>query len=328
MKKWNVGWGPVSSCNMKCEFCYSKGKRNGVKGDLSFEDWKQFIDENHDRINTINYGTGENTLDINWFRLVRYIRDAYPGIRQALTTNGHLSKAVKDPCCLEAFIEAIDEVDVSLDFCDKEKHNSFRGQPNAYDWAIETLKLCQTYHKSATIVFLGSKKNLSIENIDGLFSIARCHNAILRMNMYRPTEGIDDKSKPFIVDYATVVEVLKHISDKYRIIGLNDVLFSTILSDATIEDPSGDKSIRILSDGSITPSTYLINNNYIVANIKEPAVLEKLETEELISTIIKEESPAECTGCVYVDACTPEEIELIYETHYKNSGMKGIINVR
>ena len=89
-----------------------------------------------------------------------------------------------------------------------------------------------------------------------------------------------------------------------------------------------DKSIRILSDGSITPSTYLINNNYIVANIKEPAVLEKLETEELISTIIKEESPAECTGCVYVDACTPEEIELIYETHYKNSGMKGIINVR
>lgn len=303
MKKWNVGWGPVSACNMKCRFCYSKKKRSGVKGDLSFEDWKKFIDENHDRINTINYGTGENTLDSNWFRLVRYIRDTYPNIRQALTTNGHLSKAVEDPYCLEAFIEAIDEVDVSLDFSDKEQHNSFRGQPDAYDWAIETLKLCQTYHKPATIVFLGSKQNLSIDNIDGLFSIAKRYNAILRMNMYRPTEGIDDKSRQFIVDYETVVEVLKHISDKYRIIALNDVLFSTVLSDATIEDPSGDKSIRILSDGSITPSTYLINNDYIVANIKEADVLEKLEREELISTIINDEIPTECTGCVYVNAC-------------------------
>lgn len=27
-------------------------------------------------------------------------------------------------------------------------------------------------------------------------------------------------------------------------------------------------------------------------------------------------------------ACTPKEIELIYETHNKNSGMKGLINIR
>lgn len=303
MKKWNIGWGPISSCNMKCKFCYSKKKRNGIKEDLTFEDWKKFIDENHERINTINYGTGENTLDVKWFELVKYIRDNYPDIRQALTTNGHLAKAVENPYCLGDFIEAIDEVDVSLDYSEKEQHNSFRGQPKAYDWAIETLKLCQTYKKSATIVFLGSKQNTSIENINGLFSIAKRYNAILRMNMYRPTEGIDEKSKQFIIDYATVVKILKHISNKYRIIALNDVLFSTILSESTIEDPSGNKSIRILSDGSITPSTYLINNNYIVANITEHNVLEKLEKEELISSIINEEIPSECISCVYVKEC-------------------------
>ena len=26
-KKWNIGWGTVSACNMKCEFCYSKTRR-------------------------------------------------------------------------------------------------------------------------------------------------------------------------------------------------------------------------------------------------------------------------------------------------------------
>ena len=57
------------------------------------------------------------------------------------------------------------------------------------------MELCYKYGKSSTIVFLGSKVNINKENIDGLFNIAKDYNAILRMNMYRPTEGIDDISK-------------------------------------------------------------------------------------------------------------------------------------
>ena len=120
MKKWNIGWGTISHCNMNCQFCYSKYRRKNSK-DLSYSDWIKFIDENHLKINSINYGTGENTLDKNWFKLVSYIRCNYPEIRQALTTNGHLSEAVKDPECMEAFVNGIDEVDVSLDFCNEEQ---------------------------------------------------------------------------------------------------------------------------------------------------------------------------------------------------------------
>lgn len=302
MKKWNIGWGTISKCNMNCQFCYSKHRRKDSE-DLSYSDWIRFIDENYPRIHTINYGTGENTLDRNWFKLVMYIRRQYPQIRQALTTNGYLSVAVKDPECMAVFATCIDEVDVSLDFCDEQLHNEFRGQSKAYGWAIDTLALCQKHNKPTTIVFLGSEKNVNEDNIDGLFQIAKNYGAILRMNMYRPTEGMNHLSKQFIIKYDTLLHALNYIADKYQILAMNDALFSTFLTGNTSADPSGERSIRVLADGSITPSTYLIDENYIVANIKDHNVLERLEREDSLTRIIERTIPEECKECVYRETC-------------------------
>lgn len=302
MKKWNIGWGTISRCNMNCKFCYSKEKRKNSK-DLTYEHWIRFVDENYEMIHTINYGTGENALDYDWFRLVDYIRNNYPQIRQALTTNGYLSEAVKDEYCKKVFIKAIDEVDISLDFSVPEEHNSFRKQDKAFEWAMATLELCKYYSKSATIVFLGSQVNINQQNIDGLFAIAKEKNAILRMNIFRPTEGINVNSKRFIIDYDTVVDSLIYINRKYRIISLNDVLFSTILSGSTVQDPSGIESIRILADGSITPSTYLINDDFIIANITEHNVLKRIEADELLKKVIDFNIPEECSECIYKAQC-------------------------
>jgi radical SAM protein with 4Fe4S-binding SPASM domain len=302
MRKWNIGWGTISRCNMKCQFCYSEHKRK-QSNDLSYENWVKFIDENHGHIGTINYGTGENTISDDWFRLVEYIRKKYPEIRQALTTNGYLSEAIKRGENLKIFRDAIDEVDVSLDFADAEKHGNLRGQPAAWKWAINTLELCQNHNKLATIVFLGSQKNLYKENIDGIFSIAKKYNAILRMNMYRPTRGLDELSRGFIASYDDIATTLKYINDQYNILSLNDAFFSTILTGETICDPSGDKSIRILADGSITPSTYLIEDGYIVGNICETNVLMKLEQTKALEKIICKIIPNECKECVYCNSC-------------------------
>ena len=235
--------------------------------------------------------------------IVHYIRNNYPHIRQALTTNGYLALAIEDEFCKESFLKGIDEVDVSLDFADENTHNNFRGMPNAFNLAIRTLEICRNTNKSATIVFLGSNVNLNYQNIDGIFKIAKDYQSILRMNMYRPTEGINEKSKQFIVTFQLFVDILKYIGNKYKIIALNDALFSTILAGTTVPDPSGYRSIRILSDGGITPSTYLIKDNYVVTNITEHNVLQKLESENLFKTIISQHLPEECSPCVYKKQC-------------------------
>ena len=303
MKKWNIGWGAIASCNMKCAFCYSKHKRENCLV-LGFDIWKKFIDDNHELINSINYGTGENTLSKDWFSLVKYIRTNYPTIRQALTTNGHLSEAVKDEFCFEVFKVGIDEVDVSLDFSDKARHNAFRGQNRAYDWAINTLSLCQSMNKPSTIVFLGSKVNIFEDNIDGLFEIASKYNAILRMNIFRPTSGINEFSQKFILDFERIVSILKYINQNYSILSLGDSFFSPLLAGIPRPDPSGSNSIRILADGSITPSTYLLDNRYILANITESSVLKKLDSTHRAIELTTNILPAECASCVYRDTCS------------------------
>lgn len=302
-RKWNIGWGPVSLCNMNCAFCYSKTKRE-ESHDLNFNDWKKFIDENASFINSINFGTGENTLKREWFDLIKYIRTNYPEIPMSLTTNGHLSEVIKkDSELYKIFVDSIDEVDVSLDFADKEAHNKFRGQPKAYDWALETLKICKGEGKRTTIVFLGSEENISNRQIDTLFEIGAKYNTILRMNIYRPTDGINEFTSRFILKYQTIVDVLKHISSNHKIIALNDTLFSTIFTTDTIADPSGDLSIRILSDGSITPSTYLIKKEHVVGNITEPHVLKALEWRLKSTPALKRHIPDECKGCFYEQRC-------------------------
>lgn len=302
MKKWNVGWGAIAECNMNCAFCYSRERRK-LSAAVGLNDWIRFVDENHSHINSINYGTGENTLSRDWFQLILYIRENYPEIRQALTTNGYLSVAAEDRFCSDAFQRSIDEVDVSLDFADKTKHTEFRGQSQAYQWAINTMALCQQLGKPLTIVFLGSKPNVTRDNIDGLFAVAQRYGAILRMNMYRPTEGIDELSRQFIIDYDTVIDAIAYISRKYNVLSIDDALFSSILTGKTIHDPSGDRSIRILADGSITPSTYLIKENFIVANITEKDVLSRLEESDPISMLVNKIIPDDCRDCVFRDQC-------------------------
>lgn len=121
--------------------------------------------------------------------------------------------------------------------------------------------------------------------------------------MYRPTEGINDKSREFIIEYDMLADAIRYIAEKYQIISLNDALFSTIFMGETVADPSGDRSIRILADGNITPSTYLIDQRFIVGNIKEKDVLLRLENDGILENIISRSIPEECNECIYKETC-------------------------
>lgn len=304
MKKlWNIGWGVVSDCNMKCEFCYSEFRRN-KRQDLKFQDWINFIESNNERIGTINYGTGENCISKDWFALIEHIHNKHPHIKQAMTTNGFISEIIcKDLQLHHIWKEAIDEIDISLDFSDSERHNKLRGQPNAYKWVMNTLQLCKEAEKPTTIVCLGSKVNGTIENLRGIFKIAKDYNAIVRMNLYRPSEGINEKSKKFILEPNEFIELIYNISREYKVLAISDPLFSNLLTDHTEADPSGIDSLRVLPDGSVTPSTYLIDEEFVVGSILEENILENIENTNVLSRITYEEIPEECQDCHVVDTC-------------------------
>lgn len=301
MKKYNVGWGITNACNMNCKFCYSKDTRHSTS-DTTLKDWIKFVDENHEYIDSINYGTGENAISNDFFKFISYVRENYPSITQSLTSNGYIYERVsKDPELYEIYKKSIDEVDVSLDFAIPEKHNFFRGQPKAYDWAINTLKMLQEDKKTATIVFVGFEETMTPENIDGLFEIAKKYDALIRLNIYRPVSDKKEINEKFILSYKTLMSTLEYINEKYKVVTLSDVLLGSIYTrEKDIKENTGIDSIRILPDGSICPSTYLITKDFRNKyNIKQENVLSKVKFEDFIEAPI----PEKCKNCEIKNKC-------------------------
>ena len=301
MKKYNVGWGITNACNMNCKFCYSKDTRHSTS-DTTLKDWIKFVDENHEYIDSINYGTGENAISNDFFKFISYVRENYPSITQSLTSNGYIYERVsKDPELYDIYKKSIDEVDVSLDFAIPEKHNFFRGQPKAYDWAINTLKMLQKDKKTATIVFVGFEETMTPENIDGLFEIAKKYDALIRLNIYRPVSDNKEINEKFILSYKTLMSTLEYINEKYKVVTLSDVLLGSIYTrEKDIKENTGIDSIRILPDGSICPSTYLITKDFRNKyNIKQENVLSKVKFEDFIEAPI----PEKCKNCEIKKKC-------------------------
>jgi len=300
MKKFSVGWGLTNKCNMACDFCYSKNARSETQ-ERGFKDWVNFINRNHQHIEAINYGTGENVIIDEFFYFAEYVRKSYPEIKQALTTNGFVSERVhKNPRFMEIFKNAIDEVDVSVDFNDREKHNRFRGQPKAYDWAIKTLKLNKELEKPNTIVFVGFDETFNEENLDGLFNLTKEHDALLRMNIYRPVSQNNVINKKYMLSYGALINGLQYIHDKYEIVSLSDSLLGNVFADYEIvKDNTGQNSIRILADGTIYPSTYLIGAEHR-SNVN-------IDNTDLCTLRFQQfenvEVPKECKDCKYEGTC-------------------------
>lgn len=301
MKKFNIGWGITNACNMNCKFCYSKDTRHSTK-DTTIKDWIKFIDENHNYIDSINYGTGENALSNDFFEFILYVRKNYPTITQSLTSNGYIYERVsKDTRLYEIYKECLDEIDISLDFAISEKHNYFRGQPKAYNWAINTLKMLQKDNKKSTIVFVGFEETMTQNNIDGLFAIAKEYDALVRLNIYRPVSSRAKINEKFTLNYKTLIDAIEYIYKKYKVVTLSDVLLGNIYTRRlSIKENTGIDSVRILPDGSICPSTYLITENYRNKyNIKQKEVLSKVKFDDFIEAPI----PKKCENCTIKYKC-------------------------
>jgi len=300
MNKWKIGWGIINSCNMNCSFCYSITARKSEE--LHFNILTSFVDNNFKNIDSINYGTSENTLSERWFDLLLYISANYPNIPQAITTNGHLSHAVqkKSPKRITKILSALNEVDISLDFADPDKHNHFRGHNKAYNWVIDTIRLCRDANIPTTLVMLGVNSTLELENVKKIFEIASKFQCFVRINIFRP----NDMQKIEPPDYKQLKNTLLWIVKNKKIVSLSDPLFSALILDERRDDYSGTKSLRILPDGSVTPSTYLVSEKWRKANIKNISLDNNLSLIMLgDSNYLSENIPIKCNGCIYQNKC-------------------------
>ncbi len=329
-----LGIGYTNSCNMNCDFCYSKDNRM-FSYKQPIDVWKKFFDKNGKYIQSINYGTGENVLEDEWFVLIEYIAEKFPDIVQAVTTNGSISKILnEDKKKKKIFLKTISEVDVSLDYSSKDKHNKIRGNNFAYEWALDTMSFCNENGLRLTIVTIGLDQTLELDNIEGIFNIAKKYNAYNRINIYRKSIDREDNCE---LSYNALMNFLQWASKNDSIVELSDPLFNAIYgNENNIEDKSGVSSFRVVSDGRIYPSTYLLHDDFLIGNIKDENFTFNKKFEFSSKVII----PDDCKECIYVDKCKGGAIDrriLWYKTfnhqdpycpflHHNESEYKIFIN--
>lgn len=106
---------------------------------------------------------------------------------------------------------------------------------------------------------------------------------MVRLNIYRPVSGDEKLNNKFILSYRTLIDAIEYIYHNYKIVTLSDVLLGNIYTrNDDIKENTGIDSIRILPDGSICPSTYLITEDYRNRyNIKQKMYLLMLNLKNL-----------------------------------------------
>lgn len=299
MGKWKIGWGLSNACNMRCGFCYSRSVRKEPNFERRVEEGLNFVLRNKDKIESINFGTGEPTIEPMLFKLIEAIRKDAPHILIGITTNGTLAEAVKDPYNMDVLRKWIDDIDVSLDYGTAAEQDRSRGYDGAFALAIRSLELCQKLGKNTTVVNALHKYNGTIENVDRLVQIARIYNADFRINIYRPTAGFD-----FVIGYPELRKILTHLVKYYEIDSLADPLFASLFgTPCEAGDPCAKSSFRIIPNGFITPSTYLLDNEWRAQRVDEVEDIDDLRKMESFTRVLNAPIPQECGNCHYREKC-------------------------
>jgi len=305
LNKWTVGWGFTSLCDLKCSFCYSSEVREDLQDSgTSIKLAEQFLIKNGDYIHSINFGTGECFLSPYFPALLEHCNLFAPKAELAVTTNGALADL--SPVSLNTVKNYIHECDISLDFVQKNKHDFWRGKKGTWVRAIQAIETSLKLGLHTSIVMIGTKQTLNKNNIQGLLNIAVAYNVAFRINLYMPTTG--DYS--FIPSIKSIFELFIMLNKWSSNICSSDRLFSTFIGTNKIDNDLSQKlSCRIMPNGNVSSSTYLLKDPWVI-NTSIPNI--KLNHLEKTTPFIKYANPPipkNCKKCSHHQKCQGGSVE-------------------
>ncbi|OGZ32440.1 MAG: hypothetical protein A2V69_02370 [Candidatus Portnoybacteria bacterium RBG_13_40_8] len=288
-----IGWG-FGRCNMNCQHCYNASRKTLIK--YKFSDLKRIADKICQQdITDINFGTGEFLMNSNALRTAQYINKKYPYIKLGLTTNGFSVVYMNEKILKKLF----HDIDVSIDFPEKEKHNSFRRHPQAWEWANKALSICQESDIERSIVACVTSKTRD-QDIINLLKLAKKYSASLRINWFRPT----GRGKKELCINALRFWKIIYLFSKYAVFeGLSDPILQAFLSNKKKFNhcSCGWTSARIQQDLTVTPCVFLKGKRWDSGHILKDHLKEIYKHKNFQD--VRKRKPKVCLGCNYYQFC-------------------------
>ncbi|MBI5077045.1 radical SAM protein [Candidatus Falkowbacteria bacterium] len=292
-----VGWG-FGGCDMRCKQCYNASVLQSEQHD--FATLKTIADKlAADGVKEINYGTGEFIFNANALALARYLKEQYPLIRQAVTTNG-ATIILLEPI---EIARLFNDIDISIDFPNPEEHNRFRQHPMAWSFVERSLRILTEIGMERSIVTCVTSETKD-HHVKEFLELAKRFGAAWRINWFRNT----GRGKEYLrISAKRAWQILKLLTDENVLFeSLSDPLFAPLVSRPE-KNPSpgcvcGKLSCRIQTDLRVTPCVFL-KGAWAGGSIKDKTLAELYESEPFRA--LRERLPNFCvqSGCEALETC-------------------------
>ena len=160
---------PLSRCNFKCDMCIVSSFENLKRADdLSFENFKNIIDDNIGVYEIKIQGLGEPFMHSDFIKMVEYASSKFIWTRS--TTNASLLHKNDN---YKKIIDAdIGELQISIDGCNKESYEKIRVN-SKFETMVSNTKLINSYQNSIGVDKTRMWFLLQDINYDDLFEVPK-----------------------------------------------------------------------------------------------------------------------------------------------------------
>ncbi|ACM20767.1 radical SAM domain iron-sulfur cluster-binding oxidoreductase [Geotalea daltonii FRC-32] len=270
-----VNWEITGKCQLSCKHCLNKHRRENAQ--ITLKEAEGLIDDLAVHgIKRIILTGGEPLLFDGIFQVVNYAQAK--GMTVSINTNGLLlDKHFLDLLCCES-------VKIRIGLCgfSAQTHDEFTGRVGAFDQVINNILELLPYKAKISLQYTVTKKN--IHELPELFKFLKTHDLSAKLN---DIIEVDDNAE--LSEYVVSQEEISQIVN------------SDVLQDKKYIDlirpkkgklqkcPAGKNIIGILSDGKITPCSWIssFTSEYDSDSVKDvfgfPTELEKLFNHPLCS---------------------------------------------
>ncbi|MDD5015846.1 MAG: radical SAM protein [Atribacterota bacterium] len=233
-----IGIGLTNLCNLNCDHCYS---RKMTERSFSLEDAKKTISA-FPFLKSVNFGTGESVLNNQFEEIVNLFYSK--NIKLAVTSNGLTVNKMKEETLIK-----FDDVDISIDFPERELHDQWRKKNGLFDNAIKAIERCNKFNINVSIVSVLMSNNH--DYFQGFKPILDKYDVNLRINLYKAVNKDE-----FTPSYGQFWEAIKIISENFEVVTCSEPILSLFWDETTGGSKCG-SSMRIHPDGNISSCVYV-----------------------------------------------------------------------
>lgn len=276
----SLGIGLTNNCNLHCAHCY---RDQDKIHNLTLTDIQKVCESLE--IGSIGFGTGENGLNPDYFKILDYLRNRK--IKLTLASNGYTLSITPDD-----MLTYFGDVEFSVDFPDQARQDNFRGQGN-WKTVMEGIERCRGLGIRVSI--LAVLMNLNYKDLASIADLAASFGSDFRVNVYQPMYTED-----FSPSFEQYWEAFGILFDHSEILSVTEPLVNTFLGIGGLSGtPCGGHSMRITPDGKLKACVYWPDSDLTIDDLVE-------KKESIVETPLFKQThftPRFCRDCEYVANC-------------------------